>query len=309
MHSAIGIDVGGTKCLGVRVDASGEVQAETRWPTPQGPEPLIDVLVRIVGDLGPADGVGIGAAGLVTRDGVFRAAPNLSGIRDLPLRDRLEERLGRTVAVDNDATCALVSEWRLGAAKGVDEVALVTLGTGIGGAYVAGGRLQRGVNGFAGELGHMVVDPRGPRCVCGRRGCWERYASGSGLAWLAREAAVAGALDHVVEAAGGDPSSVRSEHVVAAAEAGDSAAAAVIDDFAWWVAIGLVNITNILDPEVIVVGGGLVEVGERLMAPVRQHFAELLYSPDLRTHPSIRPAAMGERAGGIGAALVAMGLG
>ena len=188
-------------------------------------------------------------------------------------------------------------------------MALVTLGTGIGGAYVAGGRLQRGVNGFAGELGHMVVDPRGPRCVCGRRGCWERYASGSGLAWLAREAAVAGALDHVVEAAGGDPSSVRSEHVVAAAEAGDSAAAAVIDDFAWWVAIGLVNITNILDPEVLVVGGGLVEVGERLMAPVRQHFAELLYSPDLRTHPSIRPAAMGERAGGIGAALVAMGLG
>jgi glucokinase len=120
---------------------------------------------------------------------------------------------------------------------------------------------------------------------------------------------VAGALDHVVEAAGGDPAAVRSEHVVEAAESGDSAAGAVIDDFAWWVAIGLVNLTNVLDPAVIVVGGGLVEVGDRLMRPVRHHFGELLYSPELRPHPDIRPAAMGERAGAIGAALVAMGKG
>jgi glucokinase len=309
MRSAIGIDVGGTKCLGVRVDASGAVVDEARYPTPLGSDALVDVLVKMVSELEPADGVGIGAAGLVTRDGVFRAAPNLTGIRDLRLREQLEQRLDRTVAVDNDATCALVSEWRLGAAQGADEVTLVTLGTGIGGAIVAGGQIQRGANGFTGEVGHIVVDPRGPRCVCGRRGCWERYASGSGLAWLAREAAVAGALDHLVESAGGDPAAVRSEHVVAAAEAGDSAANAVIDDFGWWVAVGLVNLTNILDPAVIVVGGGLVEVGERLMRPVRRHFAELLYSPDLRPHPDIRPAAMGERAGAIGAALVAMGRG
>ncbi len=160
------------------------------------------------------------------------------------------------MAVTNDATCAALAEWRFGAGRGVDDMVMVTLGTGIGGGVVAGGRLIVGANGFAGEFGHMVVDPDGPPCPCGRRGCWERYASGSGLAQLARAAAVGGRLRRVVEVAGGDAGMVRGEHVQAAAREGDPGAVAVVDEFARWVALGLVNLTNALDPARFVLGGG-----------------------------------------------------
>ena len=126
------------------------------------------------------------------------------------------------MTADNDANCAAWGEWVAGAARGVDDVMLVTLGTGIGGGIILGGRLYRGANGFAGEIGHMVVDPHGPPCPCGQRGCWERFASGSGLGWLAREAAHAGQAARVVELAGGDPESVRGEHVTQAAAEGDA---------------------------------------------------------------------------------------
>ncbi len=127
---------------------------------------------------------------------------------DLPLRALLEQRLGQPVVVDNDATCALVAEATVGAAKGVTDAVLVTLGTGIGGAVLAGGAIQRGANGFVGEIGHMVVDPDGPDCPCGRRGCWERFASGSALARYGQEAATAGRLPGVLDRIGGDPSAV-----------------------------------------------------------------------------------------------------
>ena len=130
--------------------------------------------------------------GLITLDGVLRSSPNVPTVTELDVAGRLGERLGRRVAVSNDATCAALAEWRTGAGRGVDDMVMVTLGTGIGGGVVAAGRLVVGANGFTGEFGHMVVDPDGPPCVCGRRGCWERYASGSGLAQLARAAAVGG---------------------------------------------------------------------------------------------------------------------
>lgn len=298
-----GIDVGGTKALGVVVGDDGAVQREARRPTPHGAAAIVDTLVTVARELHDYDTLGIGAAGLVTPDGCVRAAPNLGGVHELRLREELEQRLGHPVAVDNDATCALLAEWRLGAARDVNDAVLVTLGTGIGGAFVSGGSLHHGAHGFAGEPGHMVVDPNGPPCVCGRRGCWERYASGSGLGLLAREAAVGGRLPHVVSLAGGDPEAVRGEHVIAAVTEGDVEAAAVLDAFAWWVALGLVNLTNLLDPEVIVIGGGLGEA-ERLMAPVQRHFLDLLYAPDARPHPVIRAAHFGERAGSTGAALL-----
>ena len=147
----------------------------------------MQVLAQVAVALGPVARLGVGAAGLVTRDGVLRAGPNLPGITELPLRDELADRLGRDVMVDNDATCASYAEWQLGAGRGAHDLALVTLGTGIGAGFVVGGELQRGAHGFAGEPGHMVVDPNGRLCVCGQRGCWERYASGSGLADVARE--------------------------------------------------------------------------------------------------------------------------
>src|SRR5439155_4267659 len=138
-------------------------------------------------------------------------APNLPGVAELPLRARLSLRLGLPVQVDNDATCAAWAEREAGAGRGADDMVLVTLGTGIGGGLVRGGALDRGAHGFAGEIGHMVVDPHGPPCPCGRTGCWERFASGSGLGRLARDAAHGGRAARMVALAGGDPEAVRGE--------------------------------------------------------------------------------------------------
>jgi glucokinase len=298
-----GVDVGGTKCLGVLV-VGGEIVAQHRLPTPRGHAAIADTIVEVARALGSHDSLGVGVPGLVSRQGVLRAAPNLSGVADFDVAGMVADRVGHAVTVDNDATCAALSEWRLGAGAGSDDMVLVTLGTGIGGGLVLGGVLQRGHNGFTGEYGHMVVDPDGPPCVCGRRGCWERYASGAGLARLAREAAVGGRLRHVVDMAGGDAELVRGEHVQRAARAGDPGAVAVVEEFGRWVAIGLVNLTNALDPERFVLGGGLAAGADLYLGPIKRWFGELLYSPQLRPHPSVVFAALGEHAGAVGAALL-----
>lgn len=311
----VGIDVGGTNALGVALDVDGAVAATAQRPTPRGDGSLprlITTLAELVDELGPgADhdddpdtGVGVGVPGLVTRDGVLRAAPNLDGVAEFDVAGQLGERLGRRVLVDNDATCATVAEWQLGAGRGADSLLLVTLGTGIGGGMVANGTVQRGANGFAGEFGHMVVDPNGPRCPCGRRGCWERYASGSGLAMLAREAATGRRLANVVRHAGGDAQAVRGEHVQAAAREGDPEALAVIDDFARWVALGLANLTNAFDPEMFVLGGGLAAGADLYLDPIVSWFGELLYQPHLRPVPRVEFARWGPLAGAVGAALL-----
>jgi glucokinase len=301
----VGIDVGGTKCLGVVLDASGETVGEWRRPTPQHPDALVDTLVEMVRDMAPSDAIGVGVPGLVTRTGTLRAAPHLPDVGDLELGPLLSARLGTDVYVDNDATCAAAAEWRLGAGVGSNDLIMVTLGTGIGGGVVAGGHLVRGAHGFTGEMGHMVVDPAGPPCPCGRRGCWERYASGTGLARLAREAAEVRRLQRVVELAGGSPDDVRGEDVCIAAAEGDDEALAVVDEFARWVAIGLVNLTNLLDPDRFVLGGGLAESSELYIEPIRRWFVELLYAPHLRPHPDLVFARFGPYAGAVGAAVLA----
>jgi glucokinase len=299
-----GIDVGGTKFLGVVLDEAGEVISEKRRPTPKGPDLVIEALVEFSLELGEWDSIGIGVPGLVTRGGVLRAAPNLVSVAELEVGPRVSAALGRPVSVDNDGTCAALAEWQVGAARGMTDVVMVSLGTGIGGGIIAGSRLQRGVNGFAGEIGHIVVDPDGPPCPCGRRGCWERYASGSGLARLAREHAIGRRVNRVVELAGGDAEAVRGEHVLAAAREGDRNALEVIDDFGRWVAIGLVSLANILDPGMFVLGGGLAASAEIYIGPISHWFGNLLYAPELRPHPALTFADLGERAAAVGAALL-----
>ncbi len=301
-----GIDLGGTKCLGVALDEAGNVVAEHRLATPVGTEAIVETIVAVATALGSPASVGVGAPGLVDVDGVLRFAPNLPGVVDVPLRAAIEARLpGTTVRIENDASAAAWAECRLGAAHGAGHALMATLGTGIGGGIITGGRLLRGASGFAGEIGHMVVDPHGPPCPCGKRGCWERLASGSGLGRLAREAAVADPRSRMVDLAGGDADGVRGEHVTRAAAEGDAQARAVMDRFAWWVALGLANLVAILDPERIVLGGGLVASGEVLLVPVREAFAELVEGGEHRPEVAIVAATLGERAGAIGAALLA----
>jgi glucokinase len=300
---AAGVDVGGTKCLGV-VLADGEVVREVRAATPTGADAVVATVVAVAAELQPYDRLGVGVPGLVTRRGVLRAAPNLPGVFELDVQSQLEHRLDHPVIVENDATGAMLAEWRLGAARSARDAALVTLGTGIGAGFVVDGRLLLGANGFAGEPGHMVVDPNGPVCVCGQRGCWERYASGSGLAALAEQAVADGRLTAAAGGSPDEPESVRGEHVEAAARRGDEGALAVLDRFAWWIALGLVNLTNLLDPEIIVIGGGVTGSLDLVLPSVDRHLRQLLYAAAHRPVPHLASAALGERAGAIGAALL-----
>ena len=306
--ATVGLDVGGTKILGVAI-VGGEVVAEDRRASARTGEELLDDMAALVALLGeeagdPVTAVGVGLPGLVDRQGSLRFAPNLAGASGLQVRAGLEARVGVPVAVDNDATCAAWGERQLGAARGLDDVVLVTLGTGIGGGIISGGRLQRGAQGFAAEIGHMVVDPMGPACACGRTGCWERFASGFGLGRLAREAAQAGRADAILTRAGIGPEDLRGEHVTAAVAAGDPEAIEIMAGFASWVALGLANLANIFDPEAFVIGGGLVACGDALLGPARVAFADQVEGGPARPPIALLAAELGVRAGAIGAALL-----
>ena len=302
--------------LGLAVGPSGEVLAEERRDTPPHGDELLVVLAKLASELSrlvevgscQVVGVGVGVPGLVDSAGTLRFAPNLLGASGTRVQTGLENLLGRRwpVAVDNDATCAIVGERAFGAAVGSDDALLVTLGTGMGCGIVSGGRVLRGAHNFAGEAGHMIVDPHGPPCPCGKRGCWERYASGSGLSRLGRDAAVAGRARRMAELAGGDPELVRGEHVVAAAVEGDREADAILDEFARWLGLGLANLANVLDPSLIVLGGGLVNVAELLLEPTQAAFAEWVEGGEERSDLRIVPAALGDRSGAIGAGLLGL---
>ena len=283
--TSVGIDVGGTKCHGVVVNDHGEVISETRHPTPHASE-LIGLLGNMFHELGGGSALGIGVPGLITSDGVINASPNMRGANNITVGPSLRESLGIPVHVDNDATSAAYAEWRVGAAKGASDALIVTLGTGIGGGLIVGGALQRGANGFAGEIGHMVIEANGLECVCGQRGCWERYASGSALRTLS----------------GG----MSGEEVISRARNNEPSAVAVIDEFARWFAIGVASLTNVLDPSVVVVGGGVIDAWEVLHPAFVKWMNVVLYSPDHRPHPVLRPAELGPRAGAIGCALLAV---
>jgi glucokinase len=314
----VGVDIGGSKVLATRLSATGEVEAVDRLPTPHSAEEIIEAVLAVAGrvlshdgpDQGPAAGpappLGVGCPGMVDNEGVPQFCPHLHCVDGVDIRSEIGRRRpeGATTIMSNDATAACWAEHSLGAARGHDHVVMVTLGTGIGGGYVMNGQLVAGAHGFAGEIGHMVVDPYGPPCPCGKRGCWERFASGNGLGTLAREAAQAGRLRAVVRLAGGDAEAVRGEHVTAAALEGEPEALDVMDKFAWWLALGLANLANAVDPSVIVLGGGLIEAERVVMGPVRSAFAELAEAPGAR-FVEIVPAQFGERAGAVGAGLLA----
>ena len=307
---AIGLDVGGTKVLGLAVDpATGEVLDERKVPTPYGSGALVDTLVDVATALRDSTrgmaAIGVGIAGLIDIEGFVRYSPNLPGIVDLDLRGRLAERLGAPVVVDNDATTATIAEHLLGAGKDATDMVYVALGTGIGGGLVLDGEVRRGAHGFGGEFGHMVVERGGRVCACGRRGCWETVASGSALGVLARERAGAGVAPAILAAAGGVVDVVTGEHAVAAAVEGDDAAQAVIATYADSVGLGVAALATVLDPAVVVVGGGVVDAGDIVMEPIRQAVAAHVMGGAHRPEIPVLPAAFGGRSAAIGAAALA----
>ena len=309
----VGVDLGGTNVRVAVVDRDGHVDAEERAPTPLDWPALRATITTLVERLRAthptADAVGVGAAGLIDRDGTVHYAPNIPWLIRVPLRAALVESLDLPVVVDNDANAAAWGELCHGAARGVTHGLVITLGTGIGGGIISDGRILRGAHGFAAEVGHWPFDPSGPECACGEWGHWEALASGRALGALARAAAAAGDAPKVLARAGGDLRAVTGVDVADAARAGDSDGLRILEAYARRVALGFAGLVNILDPEVIVVSGGLVELGDVLLAPLRDAFGGHLEGAPYRPLVPIVPAALGERAGVVGAAALARELG
>jgi len=305
----IGIDMGGTNLRVAVVDRQGGVREDERVETPDEIDAVLDAMTEVVTPMlarTPSIGaVGVGVAGLVDREGTVHYAPNLPMLVEVPLGRLLAERLPRPVVVDNDANVAGWGELTHGAAVGVSNALVVTLGTGVGGAILLDGRIVRGAHGFAAEIGHWQLDPRGARCACGENGHWEACASGTALGRLARERAAAGEAPNVLARAGGDIAAVTGRIVGESAAAGEADGAALLLELADAVALGFAGLANILDPEVIVVSGGLVALGELLLAPVRRAFLGHLEGADHRPDVPIVAATLGEHAGVVGAAVLA----
>lgn len=303
-----GVDVGGTKIAAGVVDESGKLLASTRRETPATDtgmvlEAIADA-VRELRSTHEVTAVGIGAAGFVdaSRSTVL-FAPNLAW-RDEDLRTALSAQLGVPVVVENDANAAAWAESRFGAGRDHDDVAVITVGTGIGGGLVNSGRLVRGGYGVAAEIGHITMVPYGRRCGCGLQGCWEQYGSGRALVTEAREIArhspafAAGLL----AAAGGDPEAIVGEMVTEAARNGDVGALHCFDEIGRWIGLGLAQLAAVLDPSLFVIGGGVSAAGEVLRGPVESVFRANLTGRGHRPVAEVRLAEMGWEAGMVGAA-------
>ena len=307
----IGIDIGGTKVLGGVVDSTGRILERQRRLTPgHSVSEVEDSIVEMVMALAAGHdiaAVGIGAAGFVdaSRSSVL-FSPHLAW-RDTPLREALMGRIRRPIVVDNDANAAAIAECYFGAGRGHRLVLCITLGTGIGGALVIDNRVFRGANGMAGEFGHMQVVPDGHRCSCGNRGCWEQYASGNALVREARELVVRNSpvAYRLTDIVGGRADELTGPLITQAARDGDPLSIELLDDIGRWLGTGLASMTAAFDPGCIVVGGGVSEAGELLLAPTRNAFAQTLTGRGYRREPPILAAELGSDAGFVGAAQMA----
>ena len=310
----IGIDVGGTKIAAGIVSADGRIEDWTVVPS-RASDPaataagIADVAEKLWrrDDIGA---IGVGAAGLVDFAArIVRYAPNLR-YRELSVADVIVERLGTEVpiVVDNDANVAAWGEYRLGAGRGASHMILVTVGTGIGGGIVVDGGVFRGANGMGGEIGHMSIDPQGPYCGCGQRGCWERLASGTALARMGSDAVLGVPGSAILALAGGDAHAVTGHDVTQAAAEGDELAIELVHQLGVSLGRGLVNLANIFDPDLFVIGGGLMSVGEPMLAPAREELNRNIEGAGHRPAIPVVPAELGERSGVVGAGLLALGI-
>jgi len=306
---AIGLDVGGTKTAAIRVTVEGGVLARRTLPTPANDmQATLDTMVEVARAVIAPEvrAIGIGAAGLVEKDtGRLTFAPNLAW-RNVPLAQHLWDALGLPTLADNDANAAAWGEFRLGAAAGHRHVLFAGAGTGIGGGIIIDGQLLRGAHGFAGEIGHIIVDPDGPLCGCGNRGCWEQFASGHAITRAGREAARQHPQSMIARRCGGDPAQVTGPIVSESARAGDPVARGILAAVGRSLGEGLAGLANVLDPEIVVVGGGAAAAGNLLMEPARAAFVAAIEAPAHRPQVPLVTASLGNDAGTIGAAMMAL---
>ncbi len=312
----LGIDIGGTNLVVGSVAEDGSAMVASASEPTHSEAGATDVVDRLVGlaeraiattrrEAPGAEilGVGVGAPGpLDTKRGIVLLTPNLGWV-NMPLRQLIHDRLGLPAALDNDANCAVLGEWWVGAARGARHAIGITIGTGIGGGLIVDGRLYHGASDVAGEIGHTTIDTEGRRCKCGNYGCLEAYASGPNIALRAVEEMEAGAESRLRALVGGDLRKITAQTVYQAAADGDELALEVVNDTAKFLGVGIGNLLNVFNPEVVVVCGGVTLAGDHLFEPLRREVARRAFKPAV-TACRIVPGELAGTAGVYGAAKI-----
>jgi glucokinase len=262
--NAVGVDVGGTKIAAGVVTPEGKILEEVRYPTPHSPGTLIETIARAVSEVGDgheAGGACLAVPGLIlAQENKVVFSPNLRAVEGIPLKDELEPKIGMPLMVENDGNAAAWGEFRFGVGSESDHLVFVTLGTGIGGGIITHGILMRGAQGSGGELGHVTVQATGPRCACGNHGCLEALASGTAIGRRARELAIENPESALGRLAA--RRQILGEDVTELAREGNKVALSVLDEAGRWLGVGLAGFVNVFNPEVVAVGGGVMEAGE-----------------------------------------------
>ncbi|RST19450.1 ROK family glucokinase [Streptomyces sp. WAC05374] len=307
MGLTIGVDIGGTKIAAGVVDEEGTILDTHKVPTPPTAEGIVDAICAAVSEAGKGhdiEAVGIGAAGYVDdKRATVLFAPNIHW-RHEPLKDKVEQRVGLPVVVENDANAAAWGEYKFGAGKGHEDVICITLGTGLGGGIIIGNKLRRGRFGVAAEFGHIRVVPDGLLCGCGSQGCWEQYASGRALVRYAKQRANATPENATILLGLGDgtPDGIQGKHISDAARQGCPVAVDSFRELARWAGAGLADLASLFDPSAFIVGGGVSDEGELVLGPIRKSFRRWLVGGQYRPHAQVLAARLGGEAGLVGAA-------
>jgi glucokinase len=309
MSYTIGVDVGGTKVLGGVVDESGNVLKTARRDTPREGGSLLnqaiaDVAKELMQEYS-VQSIGVSAAGFVSSDRKrMLATPNIAGWNGVNLDDELTRLIGVSVVIENDANAAAWGESKFGAGIGMKNVLMLTVGTGIGGGIIAGGVLHRGAFGIAAEIGHIRVVPDGLLCGCGARGCFEQYGSGTALLRHAREliAADPSSAKELLSRDNGTIEGLSGSSITEAARDGDLLALAAFARTGDWLGAGIASLSVILDPECVIIGGGVIDAGEILLKPIREGVARHMPFAGKHPYPEIIAATLGNEAGLVGVA-------
>ena len=310
----IGVDLGGTNiAVGVvneDLKIIGRGKVKTRCPRPAA-EIFDDIAVAVemaVKDAGismdEVVSVGVGTPGSVNKNNGYIEFANNLGFDQVPAKEMLEERIGKTVYLDNDANCAALGEAIAGVGKGVGNFVAVTLGTGVGSGIIVNGKIVSGVNYAGGEMGHTVIMVNGKQCNCGRKGCWEQYASATALISQTKEAMLADKDSKMWQLVNGNVDAASGRTAFDAMRLGDETAKKVVDNYIYYVAVGVINIINTFQPEFVCIGGGISHEGETLLAPIRKYVENERYSVHSSIQCKIVAAELGNDAGIFGAALL-----
>lgn len=309
MSFAIGIDVGGTKVLGGIVGSDGEIGVTERRATPpNGGAELVETIAEVARELlkhQPGSPIGISTAGFISSDRrTMYANPNIKNWDGLALADVLEQRVNAKIVIENDANSAAWAEYKFGVGRGSDVMVMLTIGTGVGGGIISRGEIHRGHFGVGAEIGHMRVVPQGDICGCGQQGCFEVYASGSALVRFGKQAMHDDprATQTLFDLAGGDIDALTGADITNAAQSGDAVAIELFARLGRWIGEGIASINAIIDPELVVIGGGVVDAGDLLLNPIRESFKQSFPSSQLRPIARIVPAQFVNNAGLVGAA-------